>query len=98
MDNADLVFVAYGSTARIVKTAMDAAWQEGLRVGMIRPITLWPFPTAALARAAGHAQLLTVEMSAGLMVDDVRLAINGQKPVYFYGRTGGMIHTGSHIG
>jgi 2-oxoglutarate ferredoxin oxidoreductase subunit alpha len=94
VESADLVMAAYGSTARIVKTAMDAAKKEGLKVGLIRPISLWPFPSEAFAKAAQTAKaFLTVEMSAGQMVEDVRLAVNGQKPVHFYGRVGGMIPT-----
>jgi 2-oxoglutarate ferredoxin oxidoreductase subunit alpha len=94
VEDADLVVAAFGSTARIVRSAMEAARQEGLRVGLIRPITLWPFPEEAFQQAAKTAKaFLSVEMSAGQMVEDVRLAVNGQKPVYFYGRTGGMIPT-----
>ncbi len=94
VENADIVVTAYGSTARIVKSAMDAGKKEGLRIGMIRPISLWPFPAEAYANAAKTAKaFLTVEMSAGQMVEDVRLAVNGQKPVHFYGRFGGMIPT-----
>ncbi len=94
VEDADLVVAAYGTTARIVRSAMEAARQEGLRVGLIRPITLWPFPVEPFARAAERAKaFLSVEMSAGQMVEDVRLAVNGKKPVYFYGRTGGMVPT-----
>jgi len=94
VENADIVVTAYGSTARIVKSAMDAGRKEGLRIGMIRPISLWPFPAEAYVEAAKTAKaFLTVEMSAGQMVEDVRLAVNGQKPVHFYGRFGGMIPT-----
>ena len=65
---------------------------------MIRPITLWPFPSEAFARNAEHTKaFLSVELSAGQMVEDVRLAVNGKKPVYFYGRTGGMIPTENEI-
>ncbi len=94
LESADLVLVAYGSTARIVKSAMDAAKKEGLKVGLIRPISLWPFPNEPFVKAAQTAKaFLTVEMSFGQMVEDVRLAVNGQKPVHFYGRVGGMIPT-----
>lgn len=92
--DADLVVAAYGTTARIVISAIEAARQEGLRVGLIRPITLWPFPSEPFAQAAEKAKaFLSVEMSAGQMVEDVRLAVNGKRPVYFYGRTGGMVPT-----
>ncbi len=94
VEDADLVVAAYGTTARIVRSAMEEARREGLRVGLIRPITLWPFPVEPFARAAERAHaFLSVEMSAGQMVEDVRLAVNGKKPVYFYGRTGGMVPT-----
>ncbi len=91
-EDADIVLVAYGTTARIAKSAMKAARKEGLKVGIVRPITLWPFPAAVLHNLAETAKaFLTVEMSMGQMVEDVKLAVNGAKPVYFYGRTGGMV-------
>jgi 2-oxoglutarate ferredoxin oxidoreductase subunit alpha len=91
-EDAELVIVAYGSTARIAKTAIATLRAEGHKVGLLRPITLWPFPTQAFEEVLGTAtQFLTVEMSAGQMVEDVRLALNGRRPVEFYGRTGGMI-------
>ena len=91
-DDAEIVLVAFGITARICKSAVNAARAAGIRAGLLRPITLWPFPKAAISAAADRAKaLLSVEMSMGQMVDDVRLAVNGKKPVYFYGRTGGMI-------
>jgi 2-oxoglutarate ferredoxin oxidoreductase subunit alpha len=94
VEGAELVVAAYGTTARIVRSAMEAAKQAGLRVGLIRPITLWPFPVEPFERAAEHAKaFLSVEMSAGQMVEDVRLAVNGKKSVHFYGRTGGMVPT-----
>ncbi len=93
-DDADIVLVSFGITARVCKTAIVAARAEGIKVGMIRPITLWPFPKKAIYAAACRAKaVLSVEMSKGQMVDDVRLAANGQCPVEFYGRTGGMIPT-----
>ncbi|MBR4960070.1 MAG: 3-methyl-2-oxobutanoate dehydrogenase subunit beta, partial [Clostridia bacterium] len=91
-DDAEIVLVAFGITARICKSAVNAARAAGIKVGLLRPITLWPFPKAAISAAADKAKaLMSVEMSMGQMVDDVRLAVNGKKPVYFYGRTGGMI-------
>jgi 2-oxoglutarate ferredoxin oxidoreductase subunit alpha len=92
IEDADIVLVAYGCVARICRTTMSMARKKGLRVGLFRPITLFPFPSerlAALARAG--KRFLTVEMSAGQMVEDVRLAINGTAPVDFYGRLGGVI-------
>lgn len=91
-EDAKLILVAYGIASRIAFTAMEMARAEGLKVGLFRPITLWPFPKAALADAAqGATAILTVELSAGQMVEDVSLAIQCAKPVYFYGRTGGMM-------
>ncbi len=93
-EDADIILVSFGITARVCKTAIGAARAEGIKVGMIRPITLWPFPKKAIYAAACSAKaMLSVEMSKGQMVDDVRLAANGQCPVEFYGRTGGMIPT-----
>ncbi|OGO77935.1 MAG: 3-methyl-2-oxobutanoate dehydrogenase subunit VorB [Clostridiales bacterium GWB2_37_7] len=100
VEGAEIVFVAYGTTARIVKNAINTLAKEGIKAGMIRPITLWPFPTAAVEAAADQASVkafLTVEMSMGQMIDDVKIAANGKKPVHFYGRTGGMIPTPAAI-
>ena len=91
-EDAELVLVAYGITSRIAFTAMEMARAEGIKVGLFRPITLWPFPKKALANAVKNAtDVLTVELSAGQMVEDVNLAIKCAKPVHFYGRTGGMM-------
>ena len=93
-DDADFVIVAYGTTARIARSAMRKLRDEGIKAGLIRPITLWPFPSAPIAKAAEHAKaFLTVEMSMGQMVDDVKLAVDGKKPVHFFGRTGGIVPT-----
>ncbi len=90
--DAELVLVAYGITSRIARSAMEKARSQGLKVGMLRPITLWPFPEKPLAALANTAKaFLTLELSAGQMIEDVRLAVNGAKPVYFYGRAGGMM-------
>lgn len=92
MDDAEFAVVAYGTTARIALTAVRRARAEGSRVGLIRPITLWPFPAKTIAGYAPTCKsILTVEMSLGQMVDDVKLAVNGACPVRFYGRTGGMV-------
>lgn len=92
--DSDIVLVAYGSVARMAKAAMENARAGGLKVGLIRPVTLWPFPQKAIADACGTAKrFLVVEMSAGQMVEDVRLAVEGRAKVEFYGRMGGGIPT-----
>lgn len=97
-EDADLIVVAYGASSRVARSAVNKAREEGLKVGLVRPITLWPFPTDAIQRAAKQAkQLLVVEMSMGQMVDDVRLAANCSVPVHFYGRTGGIIPTPKEV-
>ena len=91
-EDADILLVGYGITSRILRSAVQAARAEGQRVGLFRPITLWPFPAEALRKAAaGVHQVLVVELSNGQMVEDVRLALNGRVPVEFYGRTGGNV-------
>jgi 2-oxoglutarate ferredoxin oxidoreductase subunit alpha len=91
-EDAELILVAYGITSRIARSAMEKARAKGMKVGLFRPISLWPFPEAQLrALGAKASAFLTLELSAGQLVEDVRLAVNGAKPVYFYGRTGGMI-------
>lgn len=91
-DDADIVLVAFGITARIAKSAIDECREKGIKAGLLRPITLWPFPKKPIAALADKAKaFMSVEMSMGQMVDDVRLAVNGKKPVSFFGRTGGMI-------
>lgn len=97
-DDAEILITAYGSTARIAKSAVLTCREQGVRVGLFRPITLWPFPDTALKQAAQSANaILCVEMSMGQMLEDVRLALNGAKPVHFLGRTGGMIPTPTEI-
>ncbi len=90
--DADYVVAAFGASSRIAKAAVDTLRAQGVRVGLLRPITLWPFPVDAIrARAATVKAFLTVEMSMGQMVDDVRLAVDGAVPVEFFGRTGGVV-------
>jgi 2-oxoisovalerate ferredoxin oxidoreductase alpha subunit len=89
-EDADIVLVGYGIVARILKAVAEQARAEGLRVGVLRPITLYPFPVTAFQRTARRTQLfLVVEMSNGQLVDDVRLALDGTRPVAFYNRMGG---------
>lgn len=96
-EDAELVFVAYGTVSRIIKTTVDQMREEGYKVGLIRPKTLWPFPKKAFKEIPQAKNLLVVEMSLGQMVDDVKLACKCKLPVDFYGRTGGMIPTPSEI-
>lgn len=97
-EDADTIVVAYGSTARLAKSAVEAARKEGIKAGLVRPVTLWPFPEKQLQEACKNAKnVLVVEMSMGQMVDDVKLAINCSKPVEFFGRTGGVIPKPSEI-
>ena len=91
-DDADIVVVAFGIAARVSKNAIVEARNKGIKVGLIRPITLWPFPKEALLKASKTAKaFISVELNMGQMIEDVKLAINCSKPVYFVGRTGGMI-------
>jgi 2-oxoglutarate ferredoxin oxidoreductase subunit alpha len=97
-DDAEVVIVAYGIVSRVVRSAVDLLREDGIRAGMVRPITLWPYPTAVLRRLAGQAKFfLASEMSMGQMVEDVRLSVDGRRPVYFYGRSGGNVPAPSEI-
>ncbi len=92
MDDARLVIVAYGMAGRIAETAVKQARREGMKVGLFRPVSLWPFPEKRLSALADQIDaFLVVEMNAGQMLEDVRLAAGGQVPVSFYGRTGGVV-------
>lgn len=88
IEDADVILVAYGSVARVCESAMKLAREEGLKVGMIRPITLWPFPEKAFAGITGK-KFLVVELSSGMMVQDVKLSVENKKDVYFFGKLGG---------
>lgn len=91
-EDYDILVVAYGTVARVCSTAVEDLRSQGIRAALFRPITLYPFPYAALRRAAERAKaLLTVELSTGQMVEDVHLAVQGSRPVHFYGRQGGML-------
>ena len=92
-DDADYVIVAFGSSARICSATVEMARAEGLKVGLLRPITLYPFPSKQIAELAarGVKGFLSAELNAGQMVEDVRLAVNGKAPVEHYGRQGGML-------
>jgi 2-oxoglutarate/2-oxoacid ferredoxin oxidoreductase subunit alpha len=94
VEDADIVLVAFGASARIARSAVMNARAQGIKAGLIRPITLWPFPEKVIDKACATAkEFLCVEMNMGQMIDDVRLVVNGRVPVSFYGRTGGMIPT-----
>ena len=97
-DDAEYLIVAFGTTGRIVKSVVDELRNEGIKVGLFRPITLWPFPYKELAAFIDKVKFfLDVEMNLGQMLEDVNLAIKDKKPVYFYGRTGGMVPTVDEI-
>jgi 2-oxoglutarate/2-oxoacid ferredoxin oxidoreductase subunit alpha len=88
----DVLIVAYGTVARIARTAIDALEEKGLKVGLFRPVTLYPYPAEALVRTADRArQLLVAELSTGQMLEDVQAVIGGRRPIDFYGRVGGMV-------
>jgi len=95
----EVLLVGYGITSRVLRSVVDMARKEGLRAGLFRPITLWPFPSEALRQAARRAQMvLVVEMSTGQMVEDVRLALDGRVDVEFYGRAGGNVPLADEVG
>ena len=97
-EDADYLIIAYGSAARICQQSIELAREAGIKIGLLRPITLYPFPTQAIAEMCGQIKgMLTVEMSAGQMVEDVRLAVNGRVKVEHYGRMGGVVPTPEEI-
>ncbi|MBR6593663.1 MAG: 3-methyl-2-oxobutanoate dehydrogenase subunit VorB [Clostridia bacterium] len=97
-EDAEICIVAYGITARIAKTAVKAAREKGIKAGLFRPITLWPYPKKELATLADKvSKFLVVEMNMGQMVDDVKVATDCRRPVEFFGRTGGVIPTPNEI-
>jgi 2-oxoglutarate/2-oxoacid ferredoxin oxidoreductase subunit alpha len=97
-EDADYILTAYGLSARICMKAMDIARAKGLKVGLFRPITLFPFPSKELDKIASHKKLiLTVELNSGQMVEDVQLAVKGKIPVEFYGKMGGIMPTPEEV-
>ena len=97
-EDAEYLLVAFGSSARICQKACQIARESGIKLGLLRPITLWPFPTKVIAEYANKVKaMLTVELNAGQMVEDVRLAVNGKVPVEHYGRLGGIVYTPDEI-
>ncbi len=97
-EDADYLLVAYGSSARICQKTIQLAAEKGIKVGLLRPITLWPYPSEAINKLADQVKgILAVEMSAGQMVEDVKLAVNGKVKVEHYGRFGGMVHSPNEV-
>lgn len=97
-DDAEYIFVAYGASARICQKAVELARQKGIKAGLLRPITLFPYPKKVLRNMVGKVQgILSVEMSAGQMVEDVRLAVECKVKVEHFGRYGGVIHSPSEV-
>lgn len=98
IEDADYLVIAFGSAARICTKAIELCREQGMKVGLLRPITLWPFPTKAIQEQAKKVKkILCMEINAGQMVDDVRLAVNGKIPVAHYGRMGGMVPTPEEV-
>lgn len=98
-EDAEYVFVAYGSSARIAQKSVQLGREEGLKVGLLRPITLYPYPTKAIQALIdnGVKGFLSVELSCGQMIEDVRLAVNGRVKAEHFGRVGGIIHTPEEV-
>jgi len=93
-DDAEFLLIAYGSSARICQKVVEIARGRGKKIGLLRPQTLFPFPTVAISKLARRVKgMMSVELSAGQMVEDVKLAVNGKVPVYHYGMLGGKIHS-----
>jgi pyruvate/2-oxoacid:ferredoxin oxidoreductase alpha subunit len=97
-DDAEVLLVGYGIVSRVLRSTVEHARKQGARAGLFRPITLWPFPSRALAEVAQHCRMvLVVEMSTGQMVEDVKLALEGRVPVEFYGRCGGNVPAAEEV-
>lgn len=99
-EDAEVVITAFGTSSRICRSVIRQAAELGIKVGLVRPVTLWPFPEKIIADIASRDSVkafLTVELNCGQMVEDVRLAVNGRKPVHFYGRSGGNLPSQKEI-
>ena len=97
-EDAEYLFVAFGCSARICEAVVDQLREEGIKAGLLRPVTLFPFPTKRLQELSGQVKsMMSIELNLGQMVDDVKLAVNGKCPVGFYGRQGGIIYTPDEI-
>ena len=93
-DDAEILLVGFGIVSRVLRSTVESLRKDGIRAGLFRPITLWPYPSKALAEVASRVQkILVVELSNGQMLEDVKLALNGKVPVEFYGRVGGNVPT-----
>jgi 2-oxoglutarate ferredoxin oxidoreductase subunit alpha len=100
LKDAEYIIVAFGLCSRISKKVVDLARESGIKMGLHRPITLWPYPSNRIEELANKDQskfFISIEMNAGQMVEDVKLAVCGKKPVHFYGRTGGIIPTPEEV-
>jgi 2-oxoglutarate ferredoxin oxidoreductase subunit alpha len=97
-EDAEYILVAYGTSARVCQKSVQLARQQGIKAGLLRPITVFPFPSKRINELAGRSKgFLSVEMSAGQMVEDVLLAVNGKTPVYHFGRMGGVVTTPEEV-
>ena len=97
-EDADILLIGFGIVSRVLRTAIDQLRAQGVKAGLFRPITLWPFPSRELCEIAKHVkQVLAVELSTGMMVEDVKLALNGTVPVEYYGRVGGNVPSAEEI-
>ena len=97
-DDAEIIVVAFGASSRVARSAIMQAREEGIKVGMIRPITLWPFPEKIINKHVDHTKVfLDVEMNMGQMIEDVKLVLAGRKECEFFGRTGGIIPTPAEV-
>lgn len=97
-DDADYLLMAFGSSARICQKAIEIAAEQGIKLGLLRPITLWPFCTEEIQRQLSHIKgILSVEFNAGQMVEDVKLAVEGKVPVHHFGRMGGIVPTPEEV-
>ena len=97
-EDADVLLVGFGIVSRVLRSTVDQLRAQGLKAGLFRPITLWPFPSRELRKAVQHVKsVMVVELNTGMMLEDVKLALNGTVPVEFYGRTGGNVPAAEEI-
>ena len=97
-EDADILLVGFGIVSRVLRSTVDQLRAQGLKAGLFRPITLWPFPARELTRTAAHVKsVMVVELNTGMMLEDVKLTLNGKVPVEFYGRAGGNVPAAEEI-